>query len=135
MTLAEAKKTGAVEATEPDPDPPCPPPSLQWKAPNTNKLAVHDEDGKIVVLGARVAGFNTAEGVGVDSTLNEVEVAYPGSKIQESPAFGSLVYLQDGNKWLALAFAEQPEDMKQSSKVVYLEVAVGEKPIAFPDGC
>ncbi len=135
MTLEEAKKTGAVTDNPPDPDAPCPPPSLQWKAPNTDKLDLKDEDGKIVVLGVREPGFTTAEGVGVGSTLNQVEVAYPGSKVRESPASGSLVYLNDGNKWLAMAFGEQPEDLKQSSKINYMEVAVDERPVAYPDGC
>ena len=135
MTLEEAKRTGAVEPTKPDPDAPCPPPSLQWKAPNTDKLDVRDQDGKIALLGAGEAGFNTAEGVGVDSTLNDVETAYPGSKVQESPASGSLVYLKDGKKWLAMAFNEQPQDLRQSSKVIYMEVAIDERPIAYPDGC
>lgn len=135
MTLDEATKTGVVEPTEPDPDAPCPPASLQWKAPNTEKLFLQDHDGKIAVLGAGEPGFTTAEGIGVDSTLTEVETAYPGSKVEESPASGSLVYLKDGNKWLAMALGPQPEDLKQSSTVNYLEVAVDEKPIAYPDGC
>lgn len=135
MTLDEAKATGVLEETKPDPDAPCPPPSLQWKAPNTDKLDLQDHDGKIAVLGTGEPGFNTAEGVGVGSTLSEIEAAYPGSKVKESPASGSLVYLQDGNRWLAVALNEQPEDLKPSSKVNYLEVAVDEKPIAYPDGC
>jgi hypothetical protein len=135
MTLDEAKATGVLEPTKPSGDEPCPPPSLRWKAPNTDKLDLQDHDGKIAVMGVRDAKFKTAKGVGVDSTLGDLKTAYPDAKIEESPAQGSLVYRQDGNKWLAIALNEQPEDLKNSSKVIYMEVDVDEKPIAYPDGC
>lgn len=135
MTLDEAKATGVLEPTKPNGDEPCPPPSLQWKAPNTDKLDLRDHDGKIAVMGVRDAKFKTAEGIGVDSTWSEVQTAYPGAKIEESPASGSLVYLKDANKWLAIAFFPQPQDLKDSSKVNYMEVEKDEKPIAYPDGC
>ena len=136
MTLAEAKATGAVQPTKPETkDDVCPQPSLQWKAPNTTKLDLRDHDGKIAVLGVRDAKFKTAEGVGVDSTWDELQAAYGGAKVEESPASGSLIYLKDGGKWLAIAFNEQPAELKPSSTVIYMEVALGEKPIAYPDGC
>lgn len=136
MTLEEAKATGAVEPTKGEAkDDVCPSPSLQWKAPNTTKLDLRDHDGKIAVLGVRDAKFKTAQGVGVDSTWDELQTAYPGAKIEESPASGSLIYLKDGDKWLAIAFNEQPADLESSSKVIYMEVELGEKPIAYPDGC
>lgn len=135
MTLEEAEKTGAVERTEPDPDAPCPPPALRWKAPNTDKLDLHDADGKIVSIGAKSPEFKTPEGIGVGSTLEEVEQAWPGAKIRQSPAFGSLIDRTDGNKWMSFAFVEEGKELKPSSKVVYLEATIDEKPVAFPDGC
>lgn len=135
MTLEEAEATGVLEPIKATGDEPCPPPSLRWKAPNTNKLDLMDHDGKIDVLGSRSAEFKTEKGIGVDSTLDELKAAYPDAKVIQSPALGSLVYRQDGNKWLAIAFNEFPKEMKGSSKVIYLEVAVDEKPIAYPDGC
>ena len=87
------------------------------------------------MLGIRDAQFKTAEGIGVDSTWGDVQAAYPGAKIEESPATGSLVYLKDANKWLAIAFLPQPQDLKDSSRVNYMEVEADEKPIAYPDGC
>ena len=135
MTVEEAEATGVLEPIKATGDEPCPPPSLRWKAPNTNKLDLMDHDGKIDVLGSRSAEFKTEKGIGVDSTLDELEAAYPDAKVVQSPALGSLVYRQDGNKWLAIAFNEFPKELKGSSKVIYLEVAVDEKPIAYPDGC
>ncbi|MFZ0139957.1 MAG: hypothetical protein WAL70_02650 [Aeromicrobium sp.] len=135
MTLEEAEATVVLEPIKATGDEPCPPPSLRWKAPNTNKLDLMDHDGKIDVLGSRSAEFKTEKGIGVDSTLDELKAAYPDAKVIQSPALGSLVYRQDGNKWLAIAFNEFPKEMKGSSKVIYLEVAVDEKPIAYPDGC
>ena len=135
MTLEEAEATGVLEPIKATGDEPCPPPSLRWKAPNTNKLDLMDHDGKIAILGSRSADFKTEKGIGVDSTLDELEDAYPDAQVVQSPALGSLVYRQDGNKWLAIAFNEFPKELKGSSKVIYLEVAVDEKPIAYPDGC
>ena len=135
MTLEEAEATGVLEPIKATGDEPCPPPSLRWKAPNTNKLDLMDHDGKVEVLGSRSADFKTEKGIGVDSTLDELKAAYPDAKAVQSPALGSLVYRQDGNKWLAIAFNEFPKELKGSSKVIYLEVAVDEKPIAYPDGC
>jgi hypothetical protein len=135
MTLEEAQATGAVEPNKPATPDVCPAPSLQWKAPNTHKLDLRDHDGRIAVMGVRDAMFKTAEGVGVDSTWEELQAAYPGAKIEGSPASGSLLYRKDGDKWLAIAFNEQPEDLKPASEVVYMEVEVGQKPIAYPDGC
>ncbi len=135
MTLEEALATGAVERTEPEPDPPCPPPALQWKAPNTDKLDVFDADGKVAVLGTDSPDFTTPEGIGVGSTWGEIQKVWGGAKLRESPAFGHLVDRTDGNKWLAFAFFEEDDDVKDSSKVVYAEVTMDEKPVAFPDGC
>ncbi len=79
--------------------------------------------------------MKTAEGIGVGSTFEDVATAYPGVKIQESPVQGSIIYLQDGDQWLGLAFAQQPRKVKDASKVVFIEAAEGDKPAAFLSGC
>ena len=136
MTVDEANATGLFEPREVADDDPCKDEygSIQWKAPNTEALMVDVEDDKVSLLGIRDT-VKTAKGVGIGSTWADVKAAYPDAKVEESQADGSTVYRQDGEKWLGLAFVELPDDVKKSSKVVFMEVASGEKPAVYLSGC
>ncbi len=89
---------------------------------------------KIASLGVR-SGTKTDKGIGVDATLAEVEAAYSGAKVSPSQALGSTVYVQDGDKWLGLAFNEEPDEIEDSLKVTFMEVSLGSKPATFLSGC
>ena len=78
--------------------------------------------------------MKTAKGVGVGSTLADVKAAYPDAKVEDSVALGSTIYRQDGEKWLGMGFVETPDEIKDASKVVFMEVA-GEKPTTYLSGC
>jgi hypothetical protein len=137
MTVDEANATGLFEPRDVPEDDPCKEAyaSIQWKAPNTDALMVAvDQDDRIALLGIR-GSVKTAEGVGVGSTLADVKAAYTDAKVEDSQADGSTIYRQDGEKWLAIAFVETPDEIKDSSKVVFMEAASGEKPAAYLSGC
>jgi hypothetical protein len=141
MTVDEANATGLFEPRETPKDDPCEGAygPIQWKAPNTEDLLVGVDlkgAGKntIVVMGIRDS-VKTAEGVGVGSTLADVKDAYPDVKVKDSVALGSTIYRKDGDAWLGLAFNETPEEIKASSKVVFMEVTKGFKPDVYLDGC
>ncbi len=136
MTEDEARATGLFEPREVDEDDPCVDEyaDIQWKAPNTAALMVDVQGGEVSLLGIRDT-VKTAAGIGVGSTWDEVQVAYGGAKLEESQANGSVVYLKDGDKWLGIAFAEQPTDVKDASKVTFMEAAIGGKPATFLSGC
>jgi hypothetical protein len=136
MTVDEANATGHFEPREVADDDPCKEAfaAIQWKAPNTENLMVAVEDDKIAMLGIK-DGVKTAKGVGVGSTWGDVQAAYPDAKVEESQALGSTVYRTDGDKFLGMAFNETPDEIKDSSKVVFMEAATGEKPAVYLSGC
>ena len=136
MTVDEANATGLFEPLEETDDDPCKEfnPPIQWKAPNTESLKIRVEKGKITALGIR-DGAKTAKGIGNGSTFGDVKAAYPDAKAEQSQGFGSTVYRKDGDKWLGMGFDEDPDQIKDSSKLLYMEVTVGSKPATFLDGC
>ena len=136
MTLDEANATGLFEPREVADDDPCKDEygPIQWKAPNTETLMVDVKDDKISRLGIRDT-VKTAKGVGAGSTLADVEAAYPDAKIEDSVALGSTIYRTDGEKWLGMGFEETPDEIKDDSKVLFMEATLGEKPPTYLSGC
>ncbi|MGI9085810.1 MAG: hypothetical protein ACR2FE_11065 [Aeromicrobium sp.] len=136
MTVEEANATGLFEPREEVADDPCKDenPPIQWKAPNTETLTVRVKGDTISSLGVR-DGVETAKGIGVGSTYGDVKAAYPDAKAEPSQALGSTVYRQDGDKWLGMGFDEDPDNVEDASKLLYMEVSVGEKPATFLSGC
>jgi hypothetical protein len=141
MTVEEANATGLFEPRETPDDDPCKEAygPIQWKDPHTEDLMVGvdtkgpDKD-TITVMGIR-GSVETAKGVGVGSTLADVKAAYPDAKVEESQALGSTIYRRDGEKWLGIGFVETPDEMKDDSKVVFMEVTSGRKPATYLSGC
>jgi hypothetical protein len=136
MTVDEADATGLFEPFEEVADDPCAEfnPPIQWKSPHTDDLRIRVEDDKVTAMGIR-GGVKTAEGIGVGSTWADVKQAYPDAKPEPSQGFGSTVYRQDGDKWLGMGFDEDPDKIKDSSTLLYMEVTVDAKPATFLDGC
>ena len=136
MSVDDAKQTGYFEAFKTVGEDPCKDtnPPIQWKAPYFESHTVRVDGEMIASLGVR-SGTKTDKGIGVDATLAEVEAAYSGAKISPSQALGSTVYVQDGDKWLGLAFNEEPDEIEDSSKVTFMEVSLGSKPATYLSGC
>ena len=141
MTVDQANATGLFVPRKTAVDDPCKDAygPIQWKSPHTQNLMVGvdtggEEKDTITVMGIRDS-VETAEGVGVGSTLADVKAAYPDVKVEESQALGSTIYRRDGEKWLGIAFVETPGEITGDSKVVFMEVTSGTKPAAYLSGC
>lgn len=137
MTVDEASATGLFEPRKVADDDPCKDEygPIQWKEPNTDALMVDVENDSISLLGIR-SSVKTAEGVGVGSTYADVKAAYPDAEVEESEALGgSTIYLRDGDKWLGMGFSHEPGKVRDSTRVDFMEVALGAKPAVALSGC
>ena len=136
MTVEEANATGFFEPYEAASDDMCKHDHapIQWKDPRTDTHTVRIDKGVIKSLGVS-AGTQTAEGVGVGSTYEEVLTAYPGAKARRGEVLGSTIHLTDGDKWLGIGFQEEPENLTDTAEVQYMEATIGSRPAAFAGDC
>ena len=81
-------------------------------------------------------GAKTAEGIGVGSTLGQIQDAYADLTPVEPAGFDqSGNYVVDGDRYLGFLYNENAVDATESSKVVFMEVTKGDKPELIRDGC
>jgi hypothetical protein len=136
MTVEEAEATGYFEPYEEIADDMCKHDHalIQWKDPRTDTHTVRIEKGSVISLG--VSGdTETAEGVGVGSSYEEVLTAYPGAKARRGEILGSTIYLTDGNRWLGIGFQDELDKLTDTSRVQYMETTVGSRPGTFRSDC
>ena len=95
------------------------------------------DDGSIASLGAFEGGPKTSKGIGYGSTLAQVTKAYPNLSPVVDAAFGQAgAYEFTGDKFIGFLFGEETvSSVKQSSKVTFMEVTVGDKPEMMRSGC
>ena len=140
MSKSEALATGVfVDQTKAAaPVEGCPLPPLAWKKRFKNvDVLTHYKTGAIVSLGVSGPGPQTAKGIAVGSTLDEVKHAYGSSLIGPSPAgYGqSGAWAKQGNAWIGFLFNDPPGKLGNLSQVLFIEVTKGAKPELMRDGC
>ena len=137
MSKAAALKTGLFNADVPPPVEGCDPFPLQWKKKYKGVDVLTRDDGSIASLGAFEGGPKTSKGIGYGSTLAQVTKAYPNLSPVVDAAFGQAGAFEfQGDKYIGFLFGEDTvSSIKQSSKVTFMEVTVGDKPEMMRSGC
>lgn len=122
-------KVGAEECSRVEP--------LEWKKVYQDRVDVLTDDAGNIASMAISANIKTTKGVGVGSTLGEVNAAY-GSAISPAIEAGysqTGVFVNSGSKWLGFLIDEKYDKVTPASKVTLMEVTNGTKPGLMRDGC
>jgi hypothetical protein len=110
---------------------------LEWKSSVGTGLDVFlNDSGRIASMGISAGGPKTAEGIGVGSTLAQIQDAYEDlTPVEEAGFDQSGNYVVVGDRYLGFLYNENAFDATESSKVVFMEVTKGDKPELIRDGC
>lgn len=110
---------------------------LQWKKQYDGVDVLTDEDGTITSLGVREGGPKTSAGVGVGSTLAEVQAAYPDVSEPAELGFGQAGVIHTlGDDHIGFLFGDTTVgSIKPVSKVTFMEVTSGDEPELMRSGC
>ncbi len=110
---------------------------LQWKKAYQDNLDVLTTDaGSIASIGVR-GSLRTTKGVGVGSTLGQINTAY-GAAVSPAVEAGygqTGVYVNTGQDWLGFLVDVPFSQVSPASKVTFMEVTRGVKPDLMRDGC
>lgn len=110
---------------------------LQWKKEYDGVDVLTDEDGNITSLGVREGGPKTSAGVGIGSTLAEIQAAYPDASEPAELGFGQAGVIHTlGDDHIGFLFGDTTVDsIKPVSKVTFMEVTSGDEPELMRSGC
>lgn len=138
MSEADAIKTGLLEKSDAEAVDGCPPPPVVWKAPYADQLDLYlDPQGNIATIGTlKGATVKTSKGIGVGSSLAEVQKAYPEADDPQKAGYGqSGVIASSGDKHIGFLFDPAPAELGDDDQVTFIEVTQGEEPSLMRDGC
>ncbi len=110
---------------------------LQWKKPYVGLDVLTDEQGTITSLGVTEGGPKTSAGVGVGSTLAEIQAAYPDVSAPAELGFGQAGVIHTlGEDHIGFLFGDTTvASIKPVSKVTFMEVTSGDEPELMRSGC
>lgn len=137
MSKAEASATGLFDVDVDVDVAGCPVRPLTWKQAYSDALDVQTlKNGEVASIGVRGQGPKTQAGLGIGSSLAEVFAQYPRAKTVAAGYGQTGVLVQGSNEgWIGFLFNPEPQDVKSTSKVSFIELTSGEKPSLIRDGC
>lgn len=139
MPKAEAIETGLMVAGSEPPVDGCPTPPLLWKPPHDKQLDVKvDMDGNVASIGTmKDATIKTAAGVGLGTTLAEVQDAYPEAADPKDAGYGQsgVIVTEGKTKHLGFLFNPPAAKLTDDDEVTFIEITEGEEPALIRDGC
>ena len=95
------------------------------------------EDKQIVSLGMSKDGLETPEGITIGNSYAAVDKTY-GDRLEGPARMDSGqagVFLRDSDNWVGFLFDNEPGQLADDSRVVFIEVTRGNRPGLFRDGC
>lgn len=110
----------------------------KWSGRDTAGLDIIESDGEVVSIGVGEGStLTTGPGIGIGSTLAELTEAYGDDLIGgEQGEYGQTNYFfRDDVNWIGFLFDEEPDQVTDTSTVVFIEVGRGIKPGLIRDGC
>ncbi|TXJ07734.1 MAG: hypothetical protein E6Q27_00720 [Aeromicrobium sp.] len=135
-STADALATNLMVRSGAEPNDECEVPPLTWIDQYGDALDVRmSQDGNIVSVGVFKPGPHTLEGLGVGSTLADIEKVYDDAEMAEAGYNQTGVYVSDGDRWIGFLFNETLNDITPSALVHFVEVSAHEKPELIRDGC
>ncbi len=110
---------------------------LRWKKEYDGVDVLTDEDGNITSLGVRKGGPKTSAGVGIGSTLAEIQAAYPDASEPAELGFGQAGVIHTlGDDHIGFLFGDTTvNSVKPVSEVTFMEVTSGDEPELMRSGC
>ena len=138
MSKAQALATGYFVADQPAPVEGCPVIPLAWKDEYVNTYDVYTlGNGEISSIGVRGRGVTTADGIGVGSSYEQVQAAYPDDTLLEAGygQSGIKVFDRQDGGWIGFLFDAKPGAITASDPVTFVEVTKGAEPSLMRDGC
>jgi hypothetical protein len=112
-------------------------PFFKWRGQWSGGMDVIVHDGTIQSLGLSKDSPETAEGISVNNSYGALKETYgdrlsePVTMFYDQPG----VFLHDGDRWLGFLLDASPETLNDKSRIVFLEVSVGNRPGLLRDGC
>jgi hypothetical protein len=110
----------------------------KWKGQWSQGLdVVVDDDEQISALGMSKDGLETPEGISIGNSYAAVDKTY-GDRLEGPVRMDSGqagVFLHDGDNWVGFLFDNQPGQLADTSRVVFVEVTSGNRPGLLRDGC
>jgi hypothetical protein len=138
MSKTDALATGLFDADVKAPVEGCADSPLVWKANYADYFDVQTlGNGEIASIGVRKQGPVTKDGLGVGSSVADVQASVEDGTPVEAGYGQSGLFDYDGQtgRWIGYLFDPAVDDLEDTDTVTFVEVTKGSQPGLMRDGC